>query len=73
MTARLQSNSAALFPISNASNHSKRSKFQTWRSEASEASVSSISIEDGVEPSVTGENLGIFKHFLENLEIFRDF
>ena len=33
---------------------------------ASEASVSSISIEDGVEPSVTRENwgyLGIFRKF----------
>ena len=40
-------------------------------------------IEDGVEPSVTRENLGIFRHFqevlgylgifLENLGIFRDF
>ena len=50
---------------------------------ASEASVSSISIEDGVELSVTRENLRIFRHFqevlgylgifLENLGIFRDF
>ena len=40
---------------------------------ASEASVSSVSIEDGVEPSVTRENVGMFKHFLENLGIFKDF
>ena len=35
--------------------------------------VSNISIEDGVEPNVTRENFGIFRDFLENFEIFKDF